>query len=188
MKHLLTRLTVIGILFSTGLFAASAQTDTGALCISTFADMNGNGIRETTETPLSGVNVNLATNGMIIATHITDVDEQSYCFENLQPGIYTLTFTDSPTYRTTTSNEGTFALADGQRLTISDFGAVPVPLNRLRAEVAAQVAASQSEDEPLDSSLRLLISTVGAMMIMLFMIGVGAVILGTISGRRRSVR
>jgi hypothetical protein len=170
-------------LLGLGFVETSAQTDSGALCIATFADTNGNGMRDTDETPLPGVNVNLATNGMIIATHVTD--EQNYCFENLQPGIYTLTFTDSPTYRTTTSNEGTFALAAGQRLTISEFGAVPVPLNKLRAEVAAQVAASQSDDEPLDSSLRLLISTVGSMMVMLFMIGVGAVILGTISGRRR---
>jgi hypothetical protein len=169
-----------------GLFAA-AQTDTGALCISTFADTNGNGMHDQDETPLPGVNINLATNGMIIATHVTEDGEQSFCFENLEPGIYTLTFTDSPTYRTTTSNEGTFALDAGQRLTISEFGAVPVPLDNLRAEVAAQVAASQSGDEPLDTSLRLLISTVGSMMVMLFMIGVGAVILGTISGRRRSL-
>jgi hypothetical protein len=94
---------------------ALAQGDTGAICIATFADSNGNGLLDANETPLAGVNVNLATNGAIIATHVTEPNEQNYCFEGLQPGIYTLTFTDSPTYRTTTSNEGTFSLAAGQR-------------------------------------------------------------------------
>ena len=59
----------------------------------------------------------------------------------------------------------------------------------LRAEVVAQAAAS--EDEPLDTSTRLLLATVGATMVMLFMIGLGAVVLGLRdwrSQRRRAAR
>ncbi|MBN1679540.1 MAG: hypothetical protein JW966_04560, partial [Anaerolineae bacterium] len=162
-----------------------AQSDPGAICVSTFADVNGNGMQEESETVLPGVNVNLATAGAIIATHIIAVDETQYCFENLLPGIYTLTFTDSPTYRTTTANQGTFALASGQSLTINSFGAVPVPLENLRAEVAAQVAADDEGDQPLETSTRLLLSTVASMMVMIFMIGMGAVILGISGSRRR---
>lgn len=166
--------------------AAAQQPQTGTICIGTFADSNGNGSREEGETALAGVNVNLSTSGVIILTHITAEDADQHCFENLLPGIYTIRFTDSPTYRATTSNEGTFALEGGQRLTIDAFGAVPIPLGNLRAEVAAQVAAQADDEEPLDSSVRLLLATVGSMMVMIFMIGVGAVIFGLTGNNRRA--
>jgi hypothetical protein len=167
---------------------AAAQAQTGAICVATFADMNGNGQRDEGETSLAGVNVNLSTGGVIIATHITAEGEDQYCFENLLRGIYTISFTPSPTYRITTANEGTFALDAGQRLTIDRFGAFPVGTEGLRAEVAAQVAAARGTSKPLQSSTRLLLSTVGSMLVMLFMVGVGAVILGLISGGRRRSR
>jgi hypothetical protein len=164
---------------------AAAQTETGAICISTFADTNANGLHDQTETLLAGVNVNLATEGVIIATHIIAPGEAQYCFENLLNGIYTVTFTDSPTYRVTTASEGTFALAAFQRVTIDPFGAFPISPENLRAEVAVQVAAAQEKDKPLEASTRILLSTVGSMVVMLFMVGIGAVILGLLSGRRR---
>ncbi len=154
------------------------------ICVAAFADADANGLRGPDEAPLPGVNVNLATDGLIIATHITTAEPEPFCFENLLPGIYTVTFTDNPTYRTTTANQGTFALEAGQRLTINDFGAFPVPLESLRAEVAAQVAAAQEQDEPFDTATRLLLATAGSMMVMIFMIGLGAIILGITSGRR----
>ncbi len=162
--------------------AAAQQPQTGAICVAAFADTNGNGMQDAGETALAGVNVNLATGGVIIATHITDLDSDPYCFDNLLTGIYTLTFTDSPMYRTTTANEGTFALEAGQRLTINAFGAFPIPPDALRAEVAAQIAA---DNQPLETPTRLLLSTVAAMIVMLFMIGVGAVILGVSGSRKR---
>ncbi|HML23597.1 MAG TPA: SdrD B-like domain-containing protein [Aggregatilinea sp.] len=167
--------------------AARAQGDPGAICISTYADTNGNGIADEGETPLAGVNVNLATGGAIIATHITAAGEDQYCFDNLLPGVYTLTFTDSPTYRPTTSTEGTFELAAGQRLGINPFGAVPVSPEDLRSEVAAKVAASDP-DEPLAPSSRLVVSGIASMVVMLFMIAVGAVVLSMTSRRRKASR
>lgn len=160
----------------------SAQSDTGAICISTFADLNGNGQPDANETILAGVNVNLTTAGTIIATHVTTEGEESYCFENLAVGVYTLTFTDSPTYRTTTANEGTYALEAGQRLTINPFGAVPVPPENLRAVVAASHTPAE---EPLEQSVRLLMSLAASLIVMLFMIGVGAIILGMLNSKRR---
>jgi hypothetical protein len=169
---------------------AAAQIETGTICVSAFADANANGAREAGEGPLAGVNVNLATGGVIIATHLTAENEPEYCFENLLRGIYTVSFTDSPLYRITTAREGTFALDAGQRLTLDPFGAFPVGAEGLRAEVVAQAAAA-GEDEPLDTPARLLLATVGATMVMLFMIGLGAVVLGLRdwrSQRRRAAR
>jgi hypothetical protein len=161
----------------------AAQTTSGTLCVSTYADANANGVRDDGEGPLAGVNVNLETGGAIIATHVTEPGEEQYCFANLLTGTYTVTFTDAPTYRLTTANTGTFALDAGQRLTIDPLGAVPVPLADLRAVVAAQLEADDA-DKPLDSSTRLLYSTAGAMIVMLFLIGLGAVILGLRDRRR----
>jgi hypothetical protein len=163
--------------------AVFAQTETGAICVTTFADANGNGIHDPDEGLLPGVNVNLSTGGVIIATHIIAPGETQYCFENLLTGIYTVTFTDSPMYRITTAAEGTFPLDSGQRLIIKDFGAFPISTSNLRAEVAAQLAAAREPDKPLEASTRLMLATVGSMVVMLFMVGIGAVILGVISGR-----
>ncbi|WP_162909233.1 SdrD B-like domain-containing protein [Aggregatilinea lenta] len=181
-------LTAVLVLGGAGwLPAAHAQGDPGAICISTFADLNGNGLADEGETTLAGVNANLATGDAIIATHITAAGEEQYCFEGLLPGVYTLTFTDSPTYHPTTSTEGTFALSAGQRLGINAFGAVPVSSEDLRDEVASMVAASDP-DEPLAPSSRLVVSGIASMVVMLFMIAVGAVVLGMTSRRKAKRR
>ena len=164
---------------------ATQPATVGAICITTFADANGNGLREVEEAPLAGVMINLTTGGAIVAIHIMGDNQAQYCFEQLVPGIYTVTFTDSPLYRTTTANEGTFQLEAGQRLTINDFGAVPTGVSGLRAQVAA---ASATDDEPMERSTRLLLATGGSTSVMLLMVGVGAVILGVMSGRTRKQR
>ncbi len=167
---------------------AAAQTETGAICVATYADFNGNGIREEAEPPLAGVNVNLSTGGVIIASHVTAEGEDQHCFENLLSGAYTITFTDSPTHRATTANEGTFNLAPGQRLTITDFGAVPIPLVDLPAPEVVVVEAADAADEPLDPSMRLLISGAAALLVMGFMLGVGAILLGAFGLSPRRAR
>lgn len=163
---------------------AAAQAETGVICVATFADLNANGLRDVGEGPLAGVNVNLSTGGAIIATHITEEGETEYCFERLLRGVYTVSFTESPLYRITTPREGTFALDAGQRLTIDAFGAFPIGPAGLRAEMIAQAEAAQT-DEPLDTSTRLLLATGGAAVVMMFMVGLGAVTLGLLDWRRQ---
>lgn len=172
------------ILLALGQSPAQAQTGAGAICVATFADLNGNGARDPGEGPLAGVHVTLATGGVIIATHLTTEGEDSYCFENLLRGSYTISFTDAPIYRTTTPREGTFALDAGQRLLLDPFGAVPIPPEALRAEALARWQAAQPADTPLPSSTRLFLATAGALLVMMLMIGIGAVILGLLSFRR----
>lgn len=161
-----------------------AQAETGVICVATFADLNANGLRDEGEGSLAGVNVNLSTGGAIIATHITEEGETEYCFERLLRGIYTVSFTENPLYRITTPREGTFALEAGQRLTIDAFGAFPIGPAGLRAEMIAQAQAAQ-RDEPLDTSTRLLLATGGAAVVMMFMVGLGAVTLGLLDWRRQ---
>jgi len=164
---------------------AHAQSVPGAICISAFSDTNGNGVQDTGESLLSGVSVSLATGGAIIATHITDAANTQYCFENLLRGEYVVTFTDAQTYEPTTPREGTFLLDSGQRLTVDPFGAIPVPLDSLRANVLAEIEANTQDSEPFDTATRLLLATVGSMMVMLFMVGFG-VVLFALFGKRSS--
>ena len=166
----------------------AAQTFTGAICVSTFADLNANGVPEPDEPPLAGVNVNLSTGGVIIATHVSEANETAYCFENLLRGRYTVTFTDAPTYRMTTPHTGTFTLDEGQRLTLDPFGAYPIALSDVRAELLARQAAYASSSAALSTSARLLLATGGAALVMLSMIGLGIVILFAWRGNRPFVR
>lgn len=155
---------------------AHTQGDPGAICVSTFEDANANGARDAGESPLAGMNVNLATGGAIIATHITTGDAAPYCFEDLMRGEYTIVFTDAPTHQITTPRQGTFALDYGQRLTIDPVGAVPVALADVRAQLVAESRAGSSASDPLDTGTRLLLATVGSVMVMLGMISLGGIL------------
>lgn len=183
MKQSVWWLVVILLVMSASGTLVRAQSSTGAVCVETFADLNADGLQQQSEAYLPGVNVNLATGGAIIATHVTAAGETGYCFENLLRGAYTVTFTDAPTFRMTTPHEGTFILETGQRLTVNPFGAVPVPPEQLRAEVAARNPAEQ--DQPLDTTTRLLLATGGSALVMMLMVGIGAVLLGLFSRRGR---
>lgn len=188
MKRKLVRLILAVLCLSIFTDPAHAQEATGSICISTYADTNMNGIHEETEALLPGVNVNLSVDSVIVATHVFAATEMQYCFENLQPGVYTVTFTNSPTYQGTTASEGTVQVTGSDPLIVS-FGAVPIPAADLGPRVAADTDEAEGDgDETLEPSVRLLLSTGGSMIMMLFMIGIGAVILGLMGSRRRSQR
>lgn len=174
---------------------ARAQVQPGAICVSAFADLNGNGARDEGEAPLAGVTVNLSTGGQIIASHVLAEGEDQHCFESLLTGAYTITFLDSPAFRTTTANEGTFNLDPGQRLTITPFGGAPVAADQTTDQVAAQPARTSATvletapaQEPIDASLRLVIAAAAALVVMVFMTGVGAIVLSMTSLRPRRDR
>ena len=170
-------------------FPARAQTETGAICVATYADLNGNAIREETETPLAGITVNLSTGGEVIATHVMAEGEAQYCFENLLTGAYTITFVDDPAFRSTTANEGTFNLDPGQRLTITDYGAIPLTTAEDQpAQTSATVLETTPDDEELQPTARLIISAIASIGVMIFMIGVGAIVLSMRMRQRRDPR
>ncbi|NDJ77299.1 MAG: hypothetical protein GYB65_13685 [Chloroflexi bacterium] len=170
--------------------APASPAQPGSICVSTFADIDGDGNNEADtgipEQPLAGVNVNLITDDIIVANHITSEGETEYCFEGLVPGVYTVSFAESPLYRFTTGQTATRPLEAGQILKVDAVGAAPVAIDNLRAYYAARNADTSDGDEPLEMSSRLLLAMVGSMVVMVFMIGLGAVLLGTAnSGRRR---
>lgn len=190
LRHSLARL-ALGALALNAAPHLGAQTEAGAICVSTYADLNGNAIREETEAPLPGVTVTLSTGGEVIASHVMAEGEDRYCFENLLTGAYTITFVNDPAYRSTTANEGTFNLDAGQRLTITDFGAIPLTtLDEQPAETGAVVLETAPDEAPLQPSERLILAATASIAVMIFMLGVGAIVLGVrgLSPRRASQR
>lgn len=153
----------------------AAPTGTG-ICIRSFEDRNGNAVLDTDEPPLPGISVNLATaDDVIIATHITGNQTDPYCFQNLNPGTYTVIFADSANHTATTQNRGTLDLSAGQQPRVS-FGAQPQePLPLLDA------APTSDSGTQISTSSRILLGLLGAVIVMVFMIGLGAVIISLIS-------
>src|SRR5579859_8012128 len=91
----ITAASLVGIVLAalTVLPVRAYQAAPGSICVSAFVDTNQNGLQESGEPLLSGANISLAEGGLIIANHLTDSQGQ-YCFQNLAPGAYTLTFSD----------------------------------------------------------------------------------------------
>jgi hypothetical protein len=152
-----------------GISHAQTDTTTGSICTLTFNDLAKNGIHAAGDPILSGVNVTLAVdNGLMIANHLSD-DQGQYCFTNLTPGRYRLTFSD-PLAQPTTPTILTLTVNAGDQL-INLFGAVPdvVP----DKAVTAPATANQGLVITLTRSGRLVLSAVGALLIMLAMLGLG---------------
>jgi hypothetical protein len=190
LRHLLALGVLLAALALSAAPRIGAQTVPGAICVATFTDLNGNSIRDEGEPPLAGVTVNLSTGEQVVATHVMAEGEAQYCFENLAAGTYTITFQNDPAMRSTTANEGTFTLDEGQRLTITDYGAIPATTAQtdLAAETSAVVLETRTDEPALRQPVRLAISAAGAVAVMVFMIGLGAIVLGIrgLGPRRRA--
>ncbi|MHB8624872.1 MAG: SdrD B-like domain-containing protein [Aggregatilineales bacterium] len=141
------------------------QAAPGMICVLTFTDTNQNGLHEPSEPLLNGVNVSLAEGGLMIANHLSD-NQGQYCFQNLAPGAYTLTFSD-PLAQPTTATTLTLTLNTGDQLTRA-FGAVPI-------SNTSQVSTPHGLVIPLTHAGRLLLAAFGAGIVMLFTIGVGLI-------------
>ena len=171
-----TLLTWISLLVLCGLLLvgktihAQSDANTGTICALTFNDLAKNGIRVPGDPPLSGVNVTLAIdNGLMIANHLSD-DQGQYCFTNLVPGRYRLTFSD-PLAQPTTPTILTLTVSGGDHL-INLFGAVPdiasdSPAVDPTANAPVGIVVS------LTRSGRLVLSAIGALLVMVAMLGIG---------------
>ncbi len=166
-------ITCLGLLFGTicgaipARSAAARQAAPASICVLAFVDTNQNGIREQTEPPLIGANISLLMAGAyVIANHITDGQGQ-YCFNNLTPEQYTITFAD-PLAQATTATSLTVNVNVGEQVTRA-FGAVPLVL-----------ATVQPNDGKLVVTLtrlgRVGLAALGALMMMLFTIGIGLIV------------
>ena len=155
-------------------FAQPAEPSTsGAICATAFNDANRNGTRDSGEDLLVGVNeslvVNVGGNSVVIANHLSDTQD-SYCFSNLTAGTYSLKF-NTPLADPTTPTLFKATLSGTDQI-VAQFGAVPHP---------ASVTAGGSGGTSglvlnLTRTNRLILSIGGAVLAMVFMIGIGLVL------------
>ncbi|VTR96973.1 Serine-aspartate repeat-containing protein F OS=Candidatus Accumulibacter sp. BA-93 GN=sdrF PE=4 SV=1: Cna_B: Cna_B: Cna_B: Cna_B: Cna_B: Cna_B: Cna_B: Cna_B: Cna_B: Cna_B: Cna_B: Cna_B: Cna_B: Cna_B: Cna_B: Cna_B [Gemmata massiliana] len=87
-----------------------------------FEDVNGNGVRESSEAGLQGWTIQLLdTNDNVLATTLTAVDG-SYSFTNLTPGIYRVREVNQAGWTQITANPGDIGTVSGSNITGVDFG------------------------------------------------------------------
>ncbi len=162
-------LTISVLLFIPALVTRAQQTPApGSVCVLVFADTSKNGTRDGGEAVLPDIDVDLMNNqNVILANRITDGTEP-YCFTNLAPRDYTVTF-NSPFYQATTPVSYNFALLPGSRMNY-EFGVVNL--------AATPDASTTSGGLRFNAStpLRIGLSAGAAIMAMLFMIGLGMII------------
>lgn len=148
---------------------ATQQADTGSICVLAFNDVDTPGQRVGGEALLSDISVNLMVNqNVIIANHITDGNEP-FCFKNLPPQQYTVSFS-SPNYEATGSSTFTLSLAPSEQVT-KEFGAIPkaMPLDPAASE-------QRGLSIPLTTPVRLALSILGAVIAMAFVAAIGMIL------------
>lgn len=173
----LVTLAILGalVLSTPSISHARAQAATGTLCVVLYADANQNGLRDAGETGLPDVNLSLAnSNGAIVSNAIT-TSTTAQCFENLPAQVQYTLKVDSPLYVQLEDKPFVFTLDSGERIE-HEFGIVERP--PVAAEMSPLVI-------PLNTTTRLLLSAVSALIVMGFMSGLGLLIYGLFIFPRR---
>jgi hypothetical protein len=169
------RIILLGILILLLHHTALAQTG-GQFCVRGFEDRNGNGLLDGGEPLLtSGLSADLLNAEQIIVASALLAESPTaaqgvICFQLLAPGQYSLVITAAE-YQATTPNTLTAAITDGTLPTVMEFGA------RRRDAVAEEAQApAQPALADRDTLARLVLSVLGALIVMAGMIVLGVAI------------
>ncbi len=100
------------------------ESGVGSICVMSYADTNGNGIREADEGRLAGVTFMVNNGTEMVGTYTTDGVSEPYCFSNLPVGTYIISWTGE---NLTATNDQTWSveLTAGSILT-REFGIKPI--------------------------------------------------------------
>ncbi len=151
-------------------------TESGSeICVLIFHDTNTNSQHDADEGLIGGIDVNLLVDDVIIATRITDNQDYS-CFEGIPIGSYRVLIPESPRHRLTNRNDLALTFLDNAQSVKADFGAELH--NPFFADARAQTYGRSEDQLNIDRDTRLLLAILGAGIVMLFMIGSGAILLG----------
>lgn len=155
------------------------------ICILVYHDQNNNGVRDGGEAPLPNINVNLqdignvsqGQSGLIIRTLVTGTDYS--CFTALPTGIYRVYVPFSTNHVLTTGDDSSLSFTGQHAPFCYEFGAQP--LDPLNPEATLPDFSGEKDDGlNLDDNTRLLLAILGAVMVVLFMLGVGTILLAII--------
>lgn len=155
--------------------SAHAQTG-GQFCVRAFEDRNGNGQLDSGEPFLTrGVSVNLLNaDGVAVASALLDSSPTAaqgvICFQFLQAGQYTLEIT-SPDFTPTTPGSVTASITEGTLPTVVQYGAQRVVVATATPAAAAEIDLLDEENLP-----RLVLSALGALVVLAGMVVLGVLI------------
>lgn len=160
-----------------GISTCRPDTDAPAnqICVLVYHDVNRNGQRDGGEAILPNINVNLTEADVITRTIVTSTD--FVCFTALPPGDYRVVIPAANNHTMTTLKDAGFRFQAQNRSQCVEFGAEPVDPLTLDAELPN----SDKDDEfTIDQETRLLFGVLGAMVVILFMTGLGVMLFAII--------
>lgn len=156
---------------------AVAQTASGGICVAAFADENSDGLQDPDEVSLlPDVVFHLANaEGVVLATYRTDGQNEPHCFAGLSAGEYAITF-NSARYLPTQAAAFNVSITEGQTQPVTQrFGAA------IRPPSASGTTPPEFLEDP--TVVRLAVSGIGAGLVVLVMLVLGAVIFRVRFGR-----
>lgn len=158
----------------------------GSICVQTFYDTDGDGVRLEGEATVPDNAVTLSRDGNTVSTWISDDSVDGYCFENLEAGSYQVQIYPTADYMVTGDDSWAIAVADGVMVPVSfglqeapavaDASTTAVDSGTTDAAPAAEPAAApEAESSGLMGNVGLIVLGVAGVLILLA--GVGVVLL-----------
>ncbi len=99
---------------------APAPETPGSICVMSYDDKNSNGLRDSQETLLAGITFALNDGSQMVGLYTTDGTSEPYCFTELAPGQYVVSWT-ADSYVPTNEQTWSVELMSGSIL-IREFG------------------------------------------------------------------
>jgi WD40 repeat protein len=100
-----------------------SPSEGGAVCITSYEDVNGNSIRDPEEGKVAGVIIMLSDGSDLLRLYTTDGVSEPYCFRDLPAGSYMVTWTDN-VFAGSTENIWAVSVTDGA-IVSREFGVQP---------------------------------------------------------------
>jgi hypothetical protein len=154
---------------------AFQQVPGNQICFFVFHDENQNGIRESAEGLMPGIDVNLLADDVIVDT-LTTTATDKICFVGLEAQTYQVVVPPARNHNLVSRRDAAISFEDiGNEVNIQFAG---LPVNPVSDD--AKLPAMGSGELDLDQQNRLTLSAVGAGIVIAFMIGLGMLLYGLI--------
>ena len=161
--------------------ATAAVTLAGTICVGAFNDANADGQRNEGEGLVADAAIQLAREGAVVSTYITDGASEPFCIELTEPGSYQLQIYPPAGFAATTEDNWAVSIANGESYTVS-FGlgeasaavaeAAATTTGEDTAAGATPGATDEAADDGLPGNLGMIVIGVAAVLVVIAVVGV----------------
>ena len=161
--------------------ATPAVTLAGTICVGAFNDANADGQRNEGEGLVADAAIQLARDGAVVSTYITDGATEPFCIELTEPGSYQLQIYPPAGFAATTEDNWAVSIANGESYTVSfGLGEAPAVVAEAAATTTGEVAAAdatpgateEASGDGLPGNLGMIVIGVAAVLVVLAVVGV----------------